>query len=113
MFNTSFLMFVCSLTRLSMKKGLLVTFVHGQVIFKMTLMSMIPHGESESISKHFVINDQIYSYVISIIMCSLTLIVIIILIVGLLLGAIGFRRNTDPPDRTQISHYGGITILYW
>lgn len=45
------LMFACSLTRLSMKKGLLGTFVRGQVIFKMTLMSTIPHGESESISK--------------------------------------------------------------
>ncbi|XP_065919451.1 prominin-1-A-like [Dysidea avara] len=52
-------------------------------------------------------------YVISILICSLTLIVILILIVGLVLGAIGFRRHTEPPDRTQLSHYGGITILYF
>ena len=43
----------------------------------------------------------------------LTIIVIVILIVGLLLGAIGFRRNTDPPNRTKPSHYGGIMLIYW
>ncbi|XP_065919098.1 prominin-1-A-like [Dysidea avara] len=51
-------------------------------------------------------------YAISIAMCSLTAIVIIILIVGLLLGATGFQRNTEPPNRTQLSHYGGITLIY-
>ena len=56
---------------------------------------------------------KINSYAVSIVMCSLTLIVIIILIVGLLLGAIGFRRNTDPPNRTKPSHYGGIMLIYW
>ncbi|XP_065919097.1 prominin-1-A-like [Dysidea avara] len=51
-------------------------------------------------------------YAISVTICSLTLIVIIILIVGLLLGAVGFRRTTEPSDRTQSSHYGGITLIY-
>ena len=59
------------------------------------------------------INDQIYSYAVSVVICSQTLIVILILIVGLVLGATGFKRNTEPPNRTQLSHYGGITLIYW
>ncbi|XP_065919096.1 prominin-1-like isoform X2 [Dysidea avara] len=51
-------------------------------------------------------------YAVSVVICSQTLIVILILIVGLVLGATGFKRNTEPPNRTQLSHYGGITLIY-
>jgi len=53
-----------------------------------------------------------YSYAVSIVMCSLTLIVIIILILGLLCGGFGFRRNTMPSKRVHLSNCGGVTLIY-
>ena len=57
-----------------------------------------------------IINDH-YSYAISIVLCSLTLVVIVVLIVALVFGAIGFRTKTDPKDRTSLSNCGGIILL--
>ncbi|XP_065919137.1 prominin-1-A-like isoform X2 [Dysidea avara] len=52
-------------------------------------------------------------YAISILFCTLTLIVIVVLTLGLLLGAIGFRRNAKPFERTRISNCGGVTLIYF
>ncbi|XP_065919120.1 prominin-1-A-like isoform X2 [Dysidea avara] len=51
-------------------------------------------------------------YAVSIVICLLTVIVIIILVVGLLCGLFGFRRNTMPSERTWLSNCGGVTLLY-
>ena len=53
----------------------------------------------------------ICSYAISIVLCSLTLVVIVVLIVGLVFGAIGFRTKTEPEERTSLSNCGGIILL--
>ena len=57
-----------------------------------------------------IVNDH-YSYAIGIAFCSLTLVVIVILIIGLVLGGMGFRRNTEPEDRSVISDWGGKILL--
>lgn len=57
-----------------------------------------------------IVNDH-YSYAIGIAFCSLTLVVIVILIIGLVLGGLGFRRNTEPEDRSVISDWGGKILL--
>ena len=57
-----------------------------------------------------IVNDH-YSYAIGIAFCSLTLVVIVILIIGLVLGGLGFRRNIEPEDRSVISDWGGKILL--
>ena len=50
-------------------------------------------------------------YIVSIVICSLTLFVIVVLIVGLILGACGFKKDKDPQDRSTVSNCGGITLM--
>jgi len=96
-----------------MKMDLLVMFENNQVIFRIHWTSMTPQGGSSTLSRGIdKVIDQINRYAFSVVICSLTLIVIVVLIVGLLLGAIGFRRRTVPSDRTQLSNYGGIILIY-
>lgn len=45
--------------------------------------------------------------------CSLTLITIALVWVGILLGLIGFRKDRYPYDRSNLSHCGGIILLMW
>ena len=37
--------------------------------------------------------------------------VVVIIIVGLVLGGIGFSRETEPQDRSAVSNCGGIILL--
>ena len=43
-------------------------------------------------------------------LCSLTLLVIVVLVIGLLLGANGFKKVIEH-ERNEISKCGGITLL--
>lgn len=52
-----------------------------------------------------------FSYAVGIVLCSLTLVVIVIIIVGLVMGGLGFRRDTEPQDRSAISDCGGKLLL--
>ena len=95
-----------------MKKDLLGISGASLIISKVLSTSMTLHGKSASF-QHIV--DQpptTASYVISILLCSLTLIVVAVLIVGLALGTIGFRKNTKPPERKWLSNLGGLTLIY-
>ena len=56
-----------------------------------------------------IINDH-YSYAISVVLCSLTAVVIVVLIVGLYLGLNGYKKFTEH-ERTEISKRGGIILL--
>ena len=56
-----------------------------------------------------IITDH-YSYVISIVLCSLTIVVIVIMIVGLVIGANGYRKFKKQ-RQDEISKCGGIILL--
>ena len=68
---------------------------------------------SQNVWSKLLFNHQCdcHSYAISIVLCSLTLVVIVVLIVGLVLGSLGFRRDTDPQERNVVSNYGGNVLL--
>ena len=50
-------------------------------------------------------------YALGIVICSLAAVVVVVIFVGVLLGVIGFRRNREPDDRTNISNCGGIILM--
>ena len=50
-------------------------------------------------------------YALGIVICSLSAVVVVVIFIGVLCGAIGFRRNREPDDRTALSNCGGITLL--
>ena len=56
-----------------------------------------------------IINDH-YSYAISIVLCSLTIVVIMVLIVGLAIGANGYSKFKKH-KQDEISKCGGIILL--
>ena len=45
--------------------------------------------------------------------CSLSLITIVLVLVGVAFGMIGFKKNTSPSERTKLSHCGGIILLMY
>ena len=50
-------------------------------------------------------------YAFGIIICSLSLVIIILTWIGVLFGMIGFRKNRYPNDRSSLSHCGGVCLL--
>ena len=52
-------------------------------------------------------------YAVGIVICSISLFTILFVLLGVAFGMIGFRKNIDPPDRTRISHCGGICLLVY
>ncbi|XP_064382780.1 prominin-1-like [Halichondria panicea] len=59
----------------------------------------------------YVRSFDVYRYAFGIVICSLTLITIALVWVGILLGLIGFRKDRYPYDRSNLSHCGGIILL--
>lgn len=52
-----------------------------------------------------------YRYGFGVAVCCLSMMVVILVLLGLLLGVIGWRRGRVPYDRTTISHCGGRFLL--
>ena len=50
-------------------------------------------------------------YAFGIIICSLSLVTVVLAIVGIVMGMVGFRKDVDPEQRTGLSHCGGIILL--
>ena len=57
-----------------------------------------------------IINDH-YSYAVSIVLYSLTIVVIVVLMLGLCLGLFGYVKFTEHYSRKEISKPGGIILL--
>ena len=90
---------------------LLGMYAVSQMTFRMLLMNMILHGESKLMIKISLIIIHHSSYAVSIILCLLTLVVIVVLAVGLVLGAYGFKKANKYKKAKIISNWGGITLL--
>ncbi len=56
---------------------------------------------------------DVYRYAFGVIICCLALIVVILVVVGIVLGMIGFRRDRESFDRTGVSHCGGILLIMY
>ena len=50
-------------------------------------------------------------YAFGIVICSISLVTIVFVLIGVLCGMIGFRKNVDPSERSGLSHCGGILLL--
>lgn len=59
----------------------------------------------------FVRRYDIYRYAFGIVICSVSLVTIVFVLIGVLFGMIGFRKNVDPSERSGLSHCGGILLL--
>lgn len=54
---------------------------------------------------------DIYRYVVGYAVASLACITVVLVLIGITLGLVGFRRDYRPYQRTWISHCGGIFLL--
>ena len=54
-----------------------------------------------------------YRYAFGIVICSLSLVTILFVLVGVVFGMIGFKKDADPSERTRLSHCGGIILLMY
>jgi hypothetical protein len=52
-------------------------------------------------------------YAFGIVICSISLVTIVFVLIGVLFGMIGFRKNVDPSERSGLSHCGGILLLVY
>ena len=50
-------------------------------------------------------------YGFGIAVCSLALVTVVLVVVGIVMGVFGFRRDVRPYKRTGLSHCGGIFLL--
>ena len=57
--------------------------------------------------------DITHRYAFGVIICSVSLITVVSVLFGILLGMFGFRKNVDPIERTRLSHCGGIILLMY
>ena len=65
------------------------------------------------ISFHILLLFSPPRYAVGIVICSISLFTILFVLLGVAFGMIGFRKNIDPQDRTQLSHCGGICLLVY
>ena len=105
--------FCVPIIRFLMKMVLLVMYELKQVTFRKLLIPMIPHGWSkfgnQSVFDYIIVCFD--RYIVSIVICSLTLFVIVVLVFGLILGSCGFKKDKDPQDRSAMSNCGGIILM--
>ena len=50
-------------------------------------------------------------YALGIVICSLSLVTIVLALIGIVMGMAGFRKDRDPNQRTKLSHCGGIFLM--
>lgn len=46
-----------------------------------------------------------------ILICSISLLVIVSVLVGVALGLMGFKKGVQPHERTKLSHCGGVVLI--
>lgn len=61
----------------------------------------------------FVSSSSVTRYAFGIVICSLSLVTIVVALAGVVMGMCGFRKNKDPDQRSNLSHCGGIFLLLW
>lgn len=54
-----------------------------------------------------------YRYAFGIVICSISLVTILLVLIGVACGMIGFRKSVDPTERSGLSHCGGIFLLMY
>jgi len=52
-----------------------------------------------------------FSYAFGIIICSLSLVTIVLMATGLICGIVGYRKDCNPEERSGLSHCGGIFLV--
>ena len=50
-------------------------------------------------------------YAFGIVVASLSLVVVLLVLIGVVLGLVGFRRGREPTERTGLSHCGGVVLI--
>ena len=50
-------------------------------------------------------------YALGIIICCMALLSVVLTLVGIALGVVGWRKDRSPDSRTRVSHCGGIVLL--
>jgi prominin 1 len=54
---------------------------------------------------------DVYRYALGIIICCMALLSVVLTLVGIALGVVGWRKDRSPDSRTRVSHCGGIVLL--
>jgi prominin 1 len=54
---------------------------------------------------------DVYRYAFGVIICCLALLTVVLTLVGITLGVVGWKKDRSPDSRTRVSHCGGIILL--
>ena len=67
----------------------------------------------DSLRSTIIIRFLHFRYAFGIVICSISLVTVLFVLVGVAFGMIGFRKNVDPSERSGLSHCGGIFLLMY